>query len=204
MEVAIDANEHFLHQILGTLTVADRPVDEVQQAHLIPVYQRLKRPLLPLQEELDHRRVVQGRQQLAERNGAGVATSRCAARTLRGRSSLGDRDDNRFSATSAMLPTRHQRIPPSTHDLLGLAETHGACPLHSGRSIRLSCCPYTLYILSVVATTAVRAKWCLLLETQNGTLALSDTRGPSTVGDTRGAGGPWLTFAGSDAMTTSI
>ena len=59
MQVAVDADEHFLNQVLRLLAVADRPVDEVQQPRLIAIDQLLKCPLLTAEEGSHHARVFQ-------------------------------------------------------------------------------------------------------------------------------------------------
>src|SRR6185503_10628004 len=54
MNVAVDANENFLNQILGLLPIADRTVNEVQQSSLIPFDQLLERALLAAEEGTNH------------------------------------------------------------------------------------------------------------------------------------------------------
>ncbi len=50
MEMAVDPNERLLHQVLRTIPVTDRPIDEVQQPRLIAPHQLRKRQAVPLQK----------------------------------------------------------------------------------------------------------------------------------------------------------
>src|SRR5688500_3736008 len=58
MQVAVDANEHLLHEILSAIAVADRSIYEVQQSGLIPLDELREGALLSSEESRDDRRVV--------------------------------------------------------------------------------------------------------------------------------------------------
>src|SRR5688572_2565529 len=53
MKMPVHANEHFLNQILRFLPITDRPVNEVQQASLVPLHQLRERSFLSPQESGD-------------------------------------------------------------------------------------------------------------------------------------------------------
>ena len=58
MDMAIDADEDFLNEILRFLPITNRAVDEVQQPGLIALDQLLERTLLTGEERRDDSRVV--------------------------------------------------------------------------------------------------------------------------------------------------
>ena len=43
VEVPVDSNERLLNEILGTIPVADRPIDEVQKPQVVPIRELVKR-----------------------------------------------------------------------------------------------------------------------------------------------------------------
>jgi hypothetical protein len=49
LDVPIDPDEHFLHQVLGALTVTGRPEDEIQEAVLVPINELVERTRLATQ-----------------------------------------------------------------------------------------------------------------------------------------------------------
>jgi hypothetical protein len=57
--VPIYAYEHFLHEILGTLAIADCSIDEVQESCLIAINQLLKCALFTRKEGAHDSRVVE-------------------------------------------------------------------------------------------------------------------------------------------------
>src|SRR5690349_9128982 len=65
MQVPIDPDKNFLHQILRLLPVTDRSIYEIQQAGLISVDQLRKSPLLATKKRSYDRRVVHRAQLLA-------------------------------------------------------------------------------------------------------------------------------------------
>ena len=72
MQVSVDADEDFLDEVLRLLPIADRAVDEIQEARLVPLHELLEGALLPAQKRRDDRSVVHRAKLFADR--------RCAAR----------------------------------------------------------------------------------------------------------------------------
>jgi hypothetical protein len=50
VQVAIDTDERLLHEILSPFPIPNRPVDEIQEALVIPVHQLSECPGLPVQK----------------------------------------------------------------------------------------------------------------------------------------------------------
>src|SRR2546423_3871523 len=65
--MAIDADEDFLHEILGAIAIPDRPIDEIQETRLISVHQLVECTRLAGQVSAYKRGVIRAPELVANR-----------------------------------------------------------------------------------------------------------------------------------------
>src|SRR5437879_1552687 len=72
MQMPVDPDEHFLHQVFGALPITDRPVHEVEQPALVPIDESSERLPVAAQMPLYDMRIVELVERLTlERAGGG-------------------------------------------------------------------------------------------------------------------------------------
>src|ERR1043165_741837 len=76
VQVAIDANEDFLHEIFGAFAIADRSIDEVQKPSLVALNELLKGSFVSREKRLHHAAVVESFEPLSW-----TWQNRCLSRT---------------------------------------------------------------------------------------------------------------------------
>src|SRR6185437_15982689 len=67
MEMPVHPDEDFLYQVFRLLTIADRAINEVQEARLVALDELLERPILTTEECTDDSRIVLGAESLSRR-----------------------------------------------------------------------------------------------------------------------------------------